>query len=158
MFGTQCVNLKAMKNIIKLFAAGLVILASNSFAQSQAASDKKLVSTSNTTIAGVDNGSNIRELRDQPNVSSRRTEHRRELRAQGLKGKEFRQAYRQRMHAHKVARHEQKLARRANHADQVNANHETRRHNSQLERRDVTRREVEQHNDKVNSRRNTTRR
>ena len=146
-----------MKNITKLFAAGLVILASNSFAQSPAANDQKLPSTTNPMISGVDNGSNIQELKDQPNVSSRRAEHRRELRAQGLKGKEFRRAYRERIHAHKVALHEQRLARRANHADQVNGNHQDRRHKAQLEQRDVKRREVNQTNDQMKVRRNAHR-
>lgn len=146
-----------MKKVIKLFAAGLVVLASNSFAQTTSANDQKLAVNSNTTVSGA-NVTHLGGIKDQPEASKSISQHRRALRAQGLKGKELRHAIHERRHERNVAHHEQRMARRETQAGHADATHNMREHRADLAQKGVTPKEARQHREQVKSRKTTAHR
>ena len=84
-----------MKNLVKLFAAGLVILASNSFAQTNLANGQKITGVPHVGTATASKGgktSQVSSFVDFPNNPSLTSfkDERREMKARGMNNQEIR--------------------------------------------------------------------
>ena len=84
-----------MKNLVKLFAAGLVILATNSFAQTNLANGQKITGVPHVGTATASKGgktSQVSSFVDFPNNPSLTSfkDERREMKARGMNNQEIR--------------------------------------------------------------------
>jgi hypothetical protein len=85
-----------MKNLVKLFAAGLVILASNSFAQTNFANGQKITGNAHVGTATASKGGKTSEVSsyvdfpNTPSLNSTFKDERRELKARGMNNQEIR--------------------------------------------------------------------
>lgn len=86
-----------MKNLVKLFAAGLVILATNSFAQTNLANGQKItgvpeVGTASASKGGKNSqvGSFVANPNSNPSLASTFKDERREMKARGMDNQEIR--------------------------------------------------------------------
>ncbi|MBK9730784.1 MAG: hypothetical protein IPO83_05800 [Chitinophagaceae bacterium] len=118
-----------MQKEIRLITVGLVLFASQSFAQLNHTTDVKVEPASTAVVSDMSNTSHIQRAPNGTVISKSRLQHRRQLRAEGLSGKAYRHELHERVHAQNVAKKEarmQQRSRRAEHHQVKSEMHEKR--------------------------------